>query len=208
MKKPELKDLTLREKIAQTLLVRQCDLLLHAENDYMTAREPHEAAEIMEKNQFGGIWTHGNIDVNAIKGSLSDSFTFTAESHMEWVKEMQSKSKYPIICANDSAGGAAYKGLGRCVQGLVMGAANDEELSYKLGYNQGREHAHAGINWLWSPVVDRTSPYMADIVRPAAGDKDILINQSRAFIKGMQDAGVAACAKHFPKSRKPYRATA
>lgn len=200
MKKPELKDLTLREKIAQTLLVRQCDLLLHAENDYKTFRDPHEAAEIMEKNQFGGIWGHGNIDVTAMTGSLAGTVNFSAESHLAWINEMKSKVKYPVICACDSSGAAAFTGLGRTLQGLIMGAANDEELSYQLGYNQAREHALAGINWIWSPVVDRFSPGTAHILRPAAGYNDILINQSKAFIKGIQDAGIAACAKHFPGS--------
>lgn len=200
MKRPELKDLTLREKIAQTLLIRQSDLLIASKDGRAVVRDPQEAGQIMERDQYGGIWAHGNVDVSVIKGGMTDNFDFDVESHLAWIKEMNSKSKYPLLCANDSSGGFAYKGLGRRLQGLIQGAANDEELSYQLGFNQGREHALAGINWLWSPVVDRTSPFMADICRTSAGDKDILISQSKAFIKGMQDAGVAACAKHFPGS--------
>ena len=55
MKKPDIKAMTLREKIAQTLLVRQSDLMLRADRDYKEARGAQEAAEIMKKQQFGGL---------------------------------------------------------------------------------------------------------------------------------------------------------
>ena len=66
MKKPDISKMTLREKAAQTLLVRQSDLLLRADKAYDELRDPSEAKEILDRNQFGGIWTHGNGDVNSM----------------------------------------------------------------------------------------------------------------------------------------------
>ena len=190
--------MTLREKIGQTLLVRQSDLLLRADKDYKEARGEEEAAMLMEQCQFGGIWTHGNMDVNGIKDSLDNSFSFTSETYTQWLAQVTAKAKCPVICANDAGGSACFTDLSPVTLGLVVGAADDEELTRQIGYNLAREHAFAGHHWIWSPMVDLCGPYVADITRPFAGDQDCLIRHSKAFIKGMQEAGVAACAKHYP----------
>lgn len=52
MKMPDINKMTLREKIAQTMIVRQSDLLLRADKAYGELRQPQEAGEIMRKNQF------------------------------------------------------------------------------------------------------------------------------------------------------------
>lgn len=44
-----IESLSLREKFAQLLIVRQSDLMLHADTAYSTLRRPEEAAEIMKK---------------------------------------------------------------------------------------------------------------------------------------------------------------
>lgn len=201
MKKPQLKDMTLREKIAQTLLVRQCDLLLRADKDYMERRDSEEAFEIIEREQFGGIWAHGNLDVNQIPGSLSDSFDFTVDSFNEWRKKADAVSKYPMFYATDAFAGQAFKGLSESVRrGLNLGAANSEELSFELGRATAREHRLAGCNWVWSPVVDLYPRESAGICRVFANTPELLEKLSNAFIKGMQSENVAACIKHFPGS--------
>jgi len=83
MKKPTLETMTLREKIAQTCLVRQSDLLMYPETNYGTLRPQEDAVSFMEKYQFGGIWTHGNVDVNQMGTDAYKSFKFTAKSHVE-----------------------------------------------------------------------------------------------------------------------------
>ena len=55
MKIPCIESLSLREKLAQLCIVRQSDLLMHASSSYSTMRDPKEAAELMEKYQFGGV---------------------------------------------------------------------------------------------------------------------------------------------------------
>lgn len=201
MRRPKLEEMTLREKIAQTLLVRQCDLLLRADKDYMEARDPEEAFEIIERVQFGGIWAHGNLDVNHIPGSLSDSFDFTVDSFKEWKRKADAVAKYPMFYATDAFVGKAFKGLSNNIRcGLAVGAANSEELSFELGRATAREHKFVGCNWVWSPVVDQYPPETSGICRVFASKPDMLRRHSNAFIKGMQSEGVAAGVKHFPGS--------
>ena len=49
MKKPTLETMTLREKIAQTCLVRQSDLLMYPETNYGTLRYPYIHYNFMDE---------------------------------------------------------------------------------------------------------------------------------------------------------------
>ena len=52
MKKPSIENMTLREKIAQTCLVRQSDLLMYADTGYREIRPAQDSVSLMEKYQF------------------------------------------------------------------------------------------------------------------------------------------------------------
>lgn len=198
VKKPDMSKMTLREKIAQTMIVRQSDLLLRADKDYDELRAPHEAEEIVRKNQFGGIWLHGNTDVNGMSAKYNNYFKFTSKTSAEWVNEVEKDVKIPIICANDAGGRGSYSDLSTYPAGLIVGAANSEELAFELGRCMGLEHKAAGCNWIWSPNVDMMNRFACNIVRPFSNIRDQQIEMCAAFVKGMQSVGVAACAKHFP----------
>ncbi len=199
MKKPNINEMTLREKIAQTLIVRQSDLMLRADMDYKEAREPDEAALLMEKYQFGGIWAHGNIDVTGgMKDNLCKSFNFTSKTMKAWIDEVCVNSKYPVICAADATACDGYSDLSRIGRGLNVGAANSEDLCFRLGKAVAKEHSLAGINWLWTPICDLANPMTSGVTRPFAVNPETLISSCRAFIQGMQSENVAGCIKHFP----------
>ena len=196
MKKPCLEKMTLREKIAQTCLVRQSDLLMYPDTNYAEIRPEEDAVKFMEKYQFGGIWTHGNVDVNQMGTDAYKSFKFTAKTHMDWVKKLEAVSNIPLICANDP--GSTVSDLNAITTGLMVGAADDENLSAELGKHLALENASFGSNWIWAPVADLISRLHSGIVRPFSSERETLLKHTSAYIKGIQDAGVAATAKHFP----------
>ena len=112
MKIPEIKSLSLREKLAQLCLVRQCDLLMHAETSYSTMRDPKEAKELMEKYQFGGIWLHGAQDVNTMNPEFwRENVHFDTQSLREWYLDVVENVKIPVIAANDTGGKAMCSDL-------------------------------------------------------------------------------------------------
>jgi len=82
----------------------------------------------------------------------------------------------------------------------ALGRANDIELARKVGVAVGLELAAVGINWNFSPVVDLCEPS----AKGHLGDRSFGVNPESvskiacAYIEGLQSAGVAACAKHFP----------
>ncbi len=198
MKKPDMSKMTLREKVGQTLLVRMSDLLLKADTGYDELRDPSEAKKLLDENQFGGIWAHGNIDVNAMSRRYNGYFQFTSDSMAGWIEENTKDMALPPICANDAFGKFAYSDLSEVIDGLIVGAANSEEYAYALGKSFAEEHKAAGLNWIWSPNVDLVSRYTAEVIRPFSNLQDQQIAMATAFIKGMQSVGFAATAKHFP----------
>ena len=83
---------------------------------------------------------------------------------------------------------------------LGLGAIDDPALTEAVAHDLGLELAHAGITLDYAPDTDVNSnpdnPVIG--VRAFGAEPDLVARHSAAFVRGLQDAGVAACAKHFP----------
>ena len=134
MKKPQLKDLTLREKVAQLMIVRFSDILMEPETNYTSIRDIDEAKRLMEEGQFGGIWLNGNVDINGVNDFYNKNFHYTSQTSRELYDWANSTAKYPLLAANDIAGTAGYSDLSAPTMGLAVGAADNVELTRELGY--------------------------------------------------------------------------
>lgn len=90
--------------------------------------------------------------------------------------------------------GSSYPG------NLALGAANDLRLTEDVASSMGGLLVARGIDLDLAPVVDvNTNPLNPVIgVRSFGADPHAVAAQAAAWIRGMQGAGVAACAKHFP----------
>jgi beta-N-acetylhexosaminidase len=90
--------------------------------------------------------------------------------------------------------GSSYPG------NLALGAAGDPPLTTEVAAAMGAELAALGIDLDLAPVADvNTNPLNPVIgVRSFGSDTRLVAEQTAAWITGMQGAGVAACAKHFP----------
>lgn len=90
--------------------------------------------------------------------------------------------------------GSSYPG------NLALGAANDTQLTEEVAAAMGAELAEAGIDLDLAPVADVNSNPLNPVigVRSFGSASHVVAVQTAAWIKGMQGAGVAACAKHFP----------
>lgn len=114
----------------------------------------------------------------------------------------QKNSKLPLlIAANVEAGGN-----GACKGGTTVGAeikvasTGETEFAYLLGKIGGLEAKALGCNWAFTPICDLSLNWRNPIIstRTWGRDTDMAINFSRACLRGLHDAGVAATAKHFP----------
>ena len=94
----------------------------------------------------------------------------------------------------EAATGSSYPGNG------ALGVVDDPELTERVGTSMGAELAAAGINLDFAPVADvNTNPLNPVIgIRSFGADGALVARHVAAFVRGLQRAGVAACAKHFP----------
>ncbi|MBI5496057.1 MAG: beta-N-acetylhexosaminidase [Deltaproteobacteria bacterium] len=76
----------------------------------------------------------------------------------------------------------------------------EPDLAYRVGALLAREVSCLGFGMDFTPVVDvDTNPANPIIgARSFARDPAVVSRLASAFVRGMQEAGVAACAKHFP----------
>jgi beta-N-acetylhexosaminidase len=83
---------------------------------------------------------------------------------------------------------------------LALGAIDDPELTEAVARDLGGDLAHAGITLDYAPDTDVNSNPDNPIigVRAFGADPALVARHSAAFVRGLQEAGVAACAKHFP----------
>ncbi len=81
-----------------------------------------------------------------------------------------------------------------------LGEAGDEATARAVGRALGSEIAAVGFNVVFAPVLDvrfeGTTVAIGD--RALSDDPAIVSALGRGLIQGLQDAGLAACAKHFP----------
>ncbi len=90
--------------------------------------------------------------------------------------------------------GSSYPG------NLALGFAGDPRLTAEVAAAIGSELREAGVDLDLAPVADvNTNPLNPVIgVRSFGSDAAAVARHTAAYVQGMQGAGVAACAKHFP----------
>ena len=202
--KPTLSDMTLREKIGQCMCFSQYFITQKVEVNENLGRTHEEQKEILEKNPCGAFWCHSE---QKLRDPAMDEYNWgkhkaTSDEYKEWIQRVD--GYLPNIhllraCDAELMGpGSVFPDLTVTNGGLAVGAANSEELSFKLGVQIAKELKMAGVNWRWAPVCDVRSRYSMSVMRPFSSDLDDMIKFSVAHIKGMQSENVAGTAKHFP----------
>jgi beta-N-acetylhexosaminidase len=170
-----LASLTTEEKVAQLLIPN-----LGAYDNLA----PVEA--FLHERMLGGIFVGGAI----------------RDQHRQEIGRLQARCRIPMVVAADleaGAGSVVHGGV-RFPDPLAVAAANDAGLAYTMGQAAAREGRHAGIHWAFAPIVDvNVNPDNPIANTRSLGDDPARVaHLAAAIIRGMQEHGLAACAKHFP----------
>ena len=115
----------------------------------------------------------------------------------------QTLNGIPLFIAIDQEGGSVArfkKGATVLPGNLALGATRSKALAQKAGELTGIELATVGININFAPVMDvNTNPHNPVIGVRAYGETPELVSElGAAYIRGLQQNGVLATAKHFP----------
>lgn len=114
----------------------------------------------------------------------------------------QSIAKTPLMVTIDGEWGLGMRldSVTKFPYQLTLGAINDERLVYKMGLAVGEQCKRIGVHVNYAPVVDINNNPNNPVIgyRSFGEDKDKVSRYGVAYMKGMQDAGIMACAKHFP----------
>ena len=120
----------------------------------------------------------------------------------EYVNRFQALARTPLLICIDAENGLGMRmdsvtGLPRQ---MMMGAVQNPQLIYEYGRWVGEQCKRAGIQVNYAPVVDINNnpdnPVIND--RSFGENKYKVAEYGVMYMKGMQDVGVMACAKHFP----------
>jgi len=118
------------------------------------------------------------------------------------VNEMQRLARVPLLIADNFEGGVGYVlfGATRIPLGMSMGATGDTNIAYEAGKLTAREGRAIGVNVNFYPVADvQNNPRNPIInIRSFGEDPASVSRFVQAYIKGAQDNGQIATAKHFP----------
>jgi beta-N-acetylhexosaminidase len=128
-----------------------------------------------------------------------------AEQVAALVAALKRAAGRPLLVAVDQEGGRVARlraphGFTELPPMRAVGDAGDEDLAREVGLVVGRELRAVGIDQDYAPVVDvdtnPANPVIGD--RALSRDAGVVARLGAAIALGLQEAGVAACAKHFP----------
>lgn len=130
-------------------------------------------------------------------------FQGTLERTMTILNELQERAGGKLLFSADfehglpmrlEEGGTAFP------HSMAMGATQDTTMTNRVATLIALEMRALGVHWNFAPVCDINSNRNNPIIniRSFGENKAIVSQHAVAYIKGLQDYGILACAKHFP----------
>ncbi|HEX2608352.1 MAG TPA: glycoside hydrolase family 3 N-terminal domain-containing protein [Flavisolibacter sp.] len=114
----------------------------------------------------------------------------------------QATTKTPLMVTIDGEWGLGMRldSVIKFPYQLTLGALKDEQLIYDMGIAVGEQMKRIGVHVNYAPVVDINNNPNNPVIgyRSFGEDKYKVAQFGVAYMKGMQQAGIMACAKHFP----------
>jgi beta-N-acetylhexosaminidase len=173
-----MKKMNVEERIAQLFMV--------AAYSDSRKQKPKEIITLIRKHKIGGLIFFQGGPVRQAK--LTNYY--------------QRISKVPLMISIDGEWGLAMR-LDSTVafpRQMTLGAIQDDSLIYKMGREVARQCKRLGIHVNLAPVADVNNNPLNPVIstRSFGEDKDNVARKCLMYMKGMQDEGVLANAKHFP----------
>jgi len=190
---PDISELSLDEKIGQLIMIAavsapDLNQLFMQEQPYHL--EPSYTERMITQYHVGGVLFLG---------------AGTPQQQIKITQKLQSLSKHPLLIGLDAEWGLSMRHIKDVVpfaRAAVLGklAPEYDYLIYEIGKEIGCHCAALGVHINFAPVADVNSNPNNPIIntRSFGNNPHLVAHKATLFMRGMQDAGILTCAKHFP----------
>jgi beta-glucosidase-like glycosyl hydrolase len=117
-------------------------------------------------------------------------------------RDLVARARRPLLLGSDLERGAGQqiRGLTELPPPAALGYLNDLTATTRAGAITALEARAVGLNWIFAPVCDLDVEPRNPIVQTRAFGSDAgrAGAHAAAWIRGCQEQGVMACAKHYP----------
>lgn len=176
--KKKFRKLNKDQRIAQLMIIRA--------HSNLGAEHVAEVTDLIKKYNVGGLCFFQGGPVR--QALLTNQY--------------QAIAKTPLLISIDGEWGLGMRldSVINYPRQLMMGATTDAKLIYTFGKAVGEQCKRMGIQVNFAPDVDVNNNPMNPVIndRSFGEDKYKVATYGVAYMKGMQDVGVMASAKHFP----------
>lgn len=176
-----IESMSLREKIAQMIMVRVRGDFYSSKNWYKKRLQ-----KWINDDGIGGVITFGG----SVHGTYYNN------------KMFQGWSKIPLLISADYERGSGQwlSGATLFPTNMAMVATGNPKFAYDAGRITATEATALGVHIILGPVLDVNNNPNNPIInfRAYSDNSKTVAEYGTQFIKGVQDGGRIACAKHFP----------
>jgi beta-N-acetylhexosaminidase len=171
---------------SQTFEQRLGQLFMVAAYSNKDEKHKQEIARLIQEQQLGGLIFFQGGPVR--------------QAHL--TNYYQSLSKIPLFLAMDAEWGISMRldSVLTFPKAMTLGALPDDKLIYDMGKVMAHQFRELGMHINFAPVVDVNSNPNNPVIgyRAFGEEKRLVARKSLAYMKGLQDNGIIANAKHFP----------
>ncbi len=170
--------MTLKEKVLQTFVVSIREINKHG-----------GPQEFFKKYKVGGMYYSKSQDPN-----IENRTETSLPTHPKRLAECKSCSTIPLLVCAD---GVWLNGQTIGAEARSLGGTQSEDDAYNYGKIIGMQMNENGIDWVLAPAIDMYYSRLM-IMAATSDDPEITAKLYRNVIRGIQDQGICATAKHFP----------
>ncbi|WP_299453529.1 glycoside hydrolase family 3 N-terminal domain-containing protein [uncultured Microscilla sp.] len=125
-----------------------------------------------------------------------------AHKQLTWTNYFQKQAKTPLMVAMDAEWGLGMrlKNMMSFPFQMTLGAIQEDTLIYQMGAQIAQQMKRLGTHINFAPVVDVNINPKNPVIgyRSFSENRETVARKGVAYMKGLQDHGIQANAKHFP----------
>jgi len=126
----------------------------------------------------------------------------TPEKQAELTNKYQKMARVPLLIGMDAEWGLGMRltGVKNYPRQMMIGATRDTGLMYEIGKAAAGQCKRLGVHVNFAPDIDVNNNPANPVInfRSFGEDKEWVAAMGIAYMNGLQDNGIMACAKHFP----------